>query len=212
VSPRAHARRRVEPNPLNDELALLRRVERALRSNDPALARALLSELRTVESLWIEGNQALLRIDLPVLDDFDSISVIRNAVLEAVPLYNATSGSFAQARFGGSLSSPRPSRQVFEVADNPQLTSVVVPATFTDIEQVAVYGNASLTSLDMVNLAQAKALWIGDNPVLASLNAGALQRVADLAVKNNPTLSVAPFADVQTFTREMTGNLDEPVP
>jgi len=59
--PRARATRRaVATNPLNDELALLRRVERALRNADPALALALLGELdeRFPESRLVEERQA----------------------------------------------------------------------------------------------------------------------------------------------------------
>jgi hypothetical protein len=63
--PRAHATRaRSAPNPLADELALLRRVERALRHNDPALARALLGELddRFPDSRLAEERAAARRI------------------------------------------------------------------------------------------------------------------------------------------------------
>jgi hypothetical protein len=59
--PRARATRKaVAPNPLNEELALLRRVERALRNGDPALALALLGELdeRFPESRLVEERQA----------------------------------------------------------------------------------------------------------------------------------------------------------
>jgi hypothetical protein len=65
VPPRAHAaRRRAESSPINDELALLRRVERALRNNDPALARALLGELdeRFPDSRLGEERSAARRI------------------------------------------------------------------------------------------------------------------------------------------------------
>jgi hypothetical protein len=65
VPPRAHAaRRRSEPNPLDGELALLRRVERALRNNDPAFARALLGELdeRFPDSRLGEERSAARRI------------------------------------------------------------------------------------------------------------------------------------------------------
>jgi hypothetical protein len=51
---------RAAPNLLNDELALLRRVERALRNADPALALALLGELdeRFPESRLVEEREA----------------------------------------------------------------------------------------------------------------------------------------------------------
>lgn len=60
--PHAHRRRlqQAAPSPLNDELALLRRVERALRNADPALALALLAELdeRFPDTRLIEERQA----------------------------------------------------------------------------------------------------------------------------------------------------------
>jgi hypothetical protein len=61
VRPRAT---RPAPNPLNDELALLRRVERALRNNEPALAVALLGELdqRFPASRLVEERLAARRI------------------------------------------------------------------------------------------------------------------------------------------------------
>jgi hypothetical protein len=65
VPPRAHpARQRARPNPLDAELALLRRVERALRNDDPSLARALLGELdeRFPDSRLAEERSAARRI------------------------------------------------------------------------------------------------------------------------------------------------------
>jgi hypothetical protein len=62
---RAHAApRRAMQNPLDAELALLRRVERALRNDDPALARALLGELdeRFPDSRLGEERSAARRI------------------------------------------------------------------------------------------------------------------------------------------------------
>jgi hypothetical protein len=63
VRPRA-TRKALAPNPLNDELALLRRVERALRNADPALAVALLAELdeRFPDSRLVEERLAARRI------------------------------------------------------------------------------------------------------------------------------------------------------
>jgi hypothetical protein len=58
--PRRAARKSVAESPLDDELALLRRVERALRNADPALALALLAELdeRFPDSRLVEERQA----------------------------------------------------------------------------------------------------------------------------------------------------------
>ncbi|HTV24641.1 MAG TPA: hypothetical protein VMG12_38380 [Polyangiaceae bacterium] len=172
-----------------------------------------LSNLQVIGALDIEGNEALQRIELPALDDYDRITIIANAVLQTVPLYLASSGEYvAPSGGGGEVAFVRPSRQLFEVGHNPQLTSIMLSAAFTDVQHVAFYDNASLTSIDLANLYQADTLWVRDNPVLASVDAGALRRVVDLGVTNNPALSVSAFANVQTFTRDMAGNLDEPAP
>ncbi len=84
----------------------------------------------------------------------------------------------------------------------------MLPTDFSDVEQIAIYRNASLTALDLGFLGRASGLSIQENAILTNLAAPALQRVADLAVRNNPALSVAPFASVQTFTRDVSGNLD----
>jgi hypothetical protein len=171
-----------------------------------------LRELGTVGTLEIQDNDALLRVDLPALDDFQGISIVNNAVLEVVPHYSASSGTFYQPAVGADSNYFRMGRRLFEVGDNPQLKSVVLPTDFSDIEQIAVYRNASLTTLDMGNLRRSEGIAIQDNAVLGSVAAPALQRVADLAVRNNPALSVAMFASVQTFTRDMSGNLDALAP
>jgi hypothetical protein len=169
-----------------------------------------LDRLTTVGLLGIGGNDALLRVDLPALDDFDIISIVGNAVIEAVPRYAASSGSIVPPAVAPADSDYfRLLRSYFEVSDNPRLTSVVLPTDFSDIEQVAIRGNASLTSLDLGYMRRSEGLAIQDNAVLGSALAPALERVSDLAILNNPALSVAPFAGVQTFTRDVSGNLDE---
>jgi hypothetical protein len=172
-----------------------------------------LRRLRAVGSLEIQDNDALLRVELRSLDDFEAIWILDNAVLEAIPHYSASRGTFYRPLSGGADTNyARFGRRLFEVGDNPQLRSVVLPTDFSDIEQIAIYRNTSLTALDLGFLRRSDGLSIQDNATLGSVLAPALQRVADLAVKNNPALSVAPFANVQTFTRDVSGNLDEPAP
>jgi hypothetical protein len=183
-----------------------------------------LSRLMTVGILGIGDNDALLRVELPALDDFESITIVDNAALEAVPQYTASRGTFvppAVTPNRGSFVPPaagvdptyfRLPRSSFEVGGNPQLKSIVLPTTFSDIEQVAIYDNASLVVLDLGYLRRSDGLAIQDNAVLDTASAPALERVADLAIRNNPALSVAPFANVLTFTRDVSGNLDEPAP
>lgn len=170
-----------------------------------------LDRLMAAGTLFVSGNDALLRVELPALDDFGSIAIVGNAVLEAVPHYAASRGTFVQPAVAPSDPSDgsRLPRSSFEVGDNPRLTSIVLPTDYSDIAQVTIYGNASLTSLDLGNLRRSDGLAIQDNALLETALAPWLERVDDLAIRNNPTLSVAPFADVQTFTRDVSGNLDE---
>jgi hypothetical protein len=172
-----------------------------------------LGRLRALDTLVIIENDGLLRIELPSLEDFAAITIAHNAVLRAVPHYKANTGSWPQA-FGVDdyESYLRPSRALFDVGDNPQLESIILPTDFTDIEQVAIYQNASLKTLELGNLIQSNHIWIKDNASLDTVSAPALVRVDELSILNNPALSVTPFANVQTFEREVTGNLDELAP
>jgi hypothetical protein len=77
--PRRATRQALAPNPLNDELAVLRRVERALRNSDPALALALLTELdqRFPESRLVEERQAARHIANCRLENPDAVAQAR---------------------------------------------------------------------------------------------------------------------------------------
>lgn len=77
---------------------------------------------------------------------------------------------------------------------------------------VAIYGNAALTEIDFGVLGDVSSLQIVDNPVLSTVQLYEQARIIELAVKNTPQLSVAPFAGVQSLTSELSGNLDEPAP
>jgi hypothetical protein len=171
-----------------------------------------LSDLRRFGNLWVHDNDALLRVELPSLEDFVVITIVGNAVLRAVPHYPADAYSWTQHSGGVGYGSSRPSRSFFEVGDNPQVESIALPTDFTDIERIAIYQNPRLTGLDLGLLQRSNSIWIQDNAVLADVAAPALAQVEELSISNNPALSVTPFANVQTFTRTMTGNLDEPAP
>jgi hypothetical protein len=172
-----------------------------------------LSRLETVGNLVIIQNGALERVELPDLSSYEGISITGNAVLQNVPRYFTDTGNNALSAGGGleplTITS---GRVLFEVGDNPQVKSIAMPLGFGDLQQVAIYRNPSLISLDMGSLYRADNLWIQDNAVLDSVTAPTLERVDDLAIRNNPSLSVAPFANVQTFARVVSGNLDELAP
>lgn len=186
-----------------------------LHENDSLTDLAGLSRLETLRNLWVEGNDALLQVELPALDDFVSITIIGNAVLKAVPHYEATSSAGWPESlhvFNEDGAYPRASHLLFEVGNNPQVESIVLPTDFTDIAQIAIYGNSGLNTLAMGNLARSNYIWIQSNASLNTVTAASLTQVNELSIRDNPALSVAPFANVQTFEREVTGNLDELAP
>jgi hypothetical protein len=171
-----------------------------------------LSDLRRVGNLMIGHNDALERVELPSLREYEGITIVGNAVLQAVPHYDTSTGNAIQPTGPVDPVLLRAGQLLFEVGDNAQLKSIIMPTVVGSVEQVAIYQNPSLSSLDMLRLVRSDNIWIQDNAILDSVAAPWLERVADLAIRNNPALSVAPFANVQTFTRDVTGNLDDLAP
>jgi hypothetical protein len=168
--------------------------------------------LSAAEVVRIEDNDALVNIELPDLSDFDAISIVGNDALTTVPHYEADQPNPAWPIATPGVGSVRERRALFEVGDNALVTSIILPTDAADLGLVSIYGNQSLASIDMGNLERADTFWILDNPVLESVTMANLRGVDSLQVKGNPALSVAPFATLQTFTRDVTGNLDELAP
>jgi hypothetical protein len=168
--------------------------------------------LSSVEDLQIQNNDALVRIELSDLESFDAISIVGNDVLTAVPYYEADQLDYIWPNQTLGTTNPRGRRALFEVGDNPLVTSIILPTTTSDLALVSIYRNASLASVDMGNLQRAETVWLLNNAVLASVAIPNLQGVDLLQIKDNPALSVAPFAAVRTFTLDVTGNLDELAP
>jgi hypothetical protein len=168
--------------------------------------------LSAVEVLRIEDNDALVRIELPDLSDFDAISIVGNDALTAVPHYEADQQNPVWPIGTPGTGSVRERRALFEVGDNPLVTSITLPTDAADLGLVSIYRNQSLANVDMGNLVRADTLWLLANPVLNSITMPDLRGVDSLQIKDNPALSVAPFATLPTFTRDVTGNLDELAP
>jgi hypothetical protein len=171
-----------------------------------------LQSLSLVENLRIEDNDALVRIELPDLRDFDAFSILGNDALVTVPFYNADQISLPALAETPGILSVRAQRGVFEVGSNAILSSIILPTGTADIAVVSINRNPSLVSVDMGELERAQTLWLLENPLLSSVAMPNLRSVDLLQIENNPALSVAPFAAVQTFTRQIGNNLDEPAP
>lgn len=97
---------------------------------------------------------------------------------------------------------------LFEVGDKPKLARIAGIGAFGDSRHVAIYGNDTLTEIDFGILSNLASLHLVDNPSLASIQLAQSARIVDLDVRNNPLLSTAAFAGVQSLTSELSGNLD----
>jgi hypothetical protein len=186
----------------------LAQAEHLAITNNPLLESLEVPSLLSVGTLSVADNPLLLRVELPQLEEVHAIRIVNNASLLEVPLYETS--SFTSLSIGDEPI-VRLSEQSFEVSNNPLLTRVALPETFEAVQQVVIWDNPQLSRLDLNDLARADGLTISDNPALTQVLAGSLERVGDLEVLNNPSLSMAPFADVQTFSSSIRGNLDDPL-
>jgi hypothetical protein len=170
-----------------------------------------LERLASVDNLQVDDNASLLTVRLPSLEQVQSISITRNGVLQSVPGYRAIAGRSLGYRLSeADFDIATPNGDLYEVGGNPQVTEIVLPSGYSDVQQVSIWGNSALIGLAM-SLRYAGGLQIRDNPVLRGFR-GDLERVGDLEVVNNPALPTWIFAAVKTFSTTMSGNLDAPAP
>jgi hypothetical protein len=102
--------------------------------------------------------------------------------------------------------------RLLEVANNSRLKHLTLAKKVTTLETLIVSQNDSLEQLDLGGLESANGLNIEANPALDTVVAPRLRTVDGLYVVDNPLLSLAPFAEVQTFVTEVSGNADQPAP
>ena len=99
-----------------------------------------------------------------------------------------------------------------QLSNNAALRHITSPASVTAAQFFSAFENASLVDIDLGALERADFLMIDDNPALASVAAPSLATVNTLQVANNPLLSTAVFDDVETFSRQISGNAEPSAP
>jgi hypothetical protein len=99
---------------------------------------------------------------------------------------------------------------VIEVANNPAIEQIVIPAGWLAASYVTLGGNASLTSIDLSNLHAIDRLGIALNPLLESVTVGLLETADDLFVFENPLLPLDTFDSVQSYSRIVQSGPLEP--
>lgn len=158
-----------------------------LRNNPKLAAVPPFRRLDHIESLVITGNDALETLDLtmPSLEGEDAD--VRN-------LPYSWTWRFVDVDF------------------NAGLRRLVLPQKMIVMDQVSVRSNGSLEQIDLGGLESTDVLSIHSNQVLSTVVAPRIRTVDELTVKDNPFLSLAPFAGVQTFVLDTSGNADELAP
>jgi hypothetical protein len=99
-----------------------------------------------------------------------------------------------------------------QLSNNAALRHITSPASFTALQFFSAFENSSLLDIDLGPLERADFLLIDDNPALTSVVAPSLATVNTLEVVNNPLLSTAVFDDVETFSRQISGNAEPSAP
>jgi hypothetical protein len=172
-----------------------------------------LAALESVGGLSLSENDALEHLPAwPALVRLANVQIVGNASLATIPAY-VTPVLQGQVGLGGFLqrsSNPDALQRLeflmFEVGNNPKLTSLALPAGLVSGQYIGIYDNGSLASLNLDAITQLDQLSIRNNARLESVSISGLEAVDDLVVEDNPLLPSATFADVASFTRVMTGN------
>jgi len=175
-----------------------------------------LSSLRSLRSLAVANNDRLQALpDWSEIGGAREVVIVGNAELRAMPAFplRSTTGFTVGARAQTEGVSSRESFgfDLLEVGENPKLESVANIDFASAGSHVAIYGNASLTRIDFWGLSSLSNLQLVANPALSDVWLLHLEEVAELEIRDNPLLSMATFAAVQTFDSQTSGNLDSPV-
>jgi hypothetical protein len=171
-------------------------------------------EIQSVRSLSVLRNPKLDH--LPRMRGVDTFQVIDNAELRSIPIFESGVLHGYSLGLGGGHHNPDSNVAigddftVVEIANNPKLSRFDVPLEFAEGNYVGIYGNASLTEINLRLLSNVDVLSIRDNPVLSSLDLGDFGAAEVLSVQNNPGLSVAGLSEVKAFERVVENNADAP--
>ncbi|HTV20083.1 MAG TPA: hypothetical protein VMG12_15475 [Polyangiaceae bacterium] len=200
-----------------DQPAYIRGLE--LRDNPALQSVESLGAIQNLERLVIHDNDALETLpELPYLDvTLRVLSITENAVLRAVPAWiEPDEGDFLPYENGGEPGDWTyfilPEFSLALISGNPQLTELALPTSFRFGGQVRIQDNASLATIDLSYLDNADDLSLVNNAALTQIEIPALKSVDALQVVDNPQLPPSVFANVQTFSADMQGNLAEPAP
>jgi hypothetical protein len=166
-----------------------------------------LSMLNTLQDMYVSDNAVLEQLpQASFLIGLGRLMISNNPELRSVPRYHGGLGGLP-ARADGAPDTQGVGFQWIDIARNPKLSEIALPTNHASGQSVSVYDNQALTDLDLGGLRSVDSLEIRDNASLSQLTLNELARADDLTVVNNPQLSTGIFDNVQTFSRDMVGNL-----
>lgn len=189
-----------------------------------------LTNLYAVEDgLDLVGNPNLIDVDRLADMSLGSLRIEDNALLESVPPLGASVWLDAfvaidnpalrsiQVDLPGHGMGPATVRRqsltdpigVVEIGYNENLTSVSLAAGLEQGRVLAIYENPSLARLSLGTLERLDELRIEENPSLGSVELGALRTVQSLSVTDNPSLDTTGLGAVRTFETLLDGNASD---
>ena len=149
-----------------------------------------------VQHFYVGGNAQLESLVDSPLWGLEVLQIHRNPELRSVPSYLAMGAD----------------QFVVEISDNAKLTDIGAPSQSPFGQQVVINDNPNLTHLSLGALKNVDVLSLRNNASLSSVDTSALETVDSLEVVNNPQLSTAAFAEVRSFSADISGNMDNPAP
>ncbi|MEO8182459.1 MAG: hypothetical protein ABI895_26785 [Deltaproteobacteria bacterium] len=163
-----------------------------------------LSQLWIVESLSFRRNPRLAR--LPAFAEASALRsfvAIDNPELGAIALQLPPPPDGERVVHGRYIAI---GPGVIEIAQNAKLQTISLAAGLPLAQDVAIYDNASLASIDLGTLKSLDSLSLTDNDRLTRLDLGALQTINYLMVIDNPLLSTVELERIRTFEQLVLRN------
>lgn len=147
--------------------------------------------------LQIEDNPVLESIPpLGEMTWLESFIAVDNPELKAINLELPVHGSGPDVVQSELVIDPI---KVIDIGRNEKLASVSLTAGLEEGRFLAIYENASLTSVSLGTLTRLEELRVQENPNLTSIELGALQTAQSVSVIANPSLDTTGLAALRTF-------------
>jgi hypothetical protein len=162
-----------------------------------------LDRLESLASLTIGGNVQLRRLpELTQLTRLDSLGIYANTILENIPTLPKLSTEFGAGDDYISVANLigfRPS--AISILYNDSLTSIKLPEGWLSAGHVGIWNNDALTRIEFTKQRSIEQLVLSNNPLLESVELGALETIDRLELYGSSQYDSAIFDSVRTFER-----------